>query len=47
MAGRGGLTDATTLASAIGTAYAITFDESGALLSLAVEGTRVSPITMD
>ena len=47
VAGRGGLTDATTLASAIGTAYAITFDESGALLSLAVEGTRVSPITMD
>jgi lipid-binding SYLF domain-containing protein len=45
--GRGGLTDATTLASAIGTAYAITFDESGALLSLAVEGTRVSPLAVD
>jgi lipid-binding SYLF domain-containing protein len=47
VAGRAGLTDATTLASAIGTAYAITFDESGALLSLALEGTRVSPLAVD
>ena len=36
VAGRGGLTDATTLAGEMGTAYAITFDERGALLSLAL-----------
>jgi lipid-binding SYLF domain-containing protein len=47
VAGRRGLTDATTLAGEIGTAYAITFDERGALLSLALEGSRVSPLALD
>ena len=42
--GNAGLTDSTTLGTLVGPAYAITFDEQGLLLSLALEGMKVSPI---
>jgi lipid-binding SYLF domain-containing protein len=42
--GNAGLTDTTSLGTLIGPAYAITFDERGLLLSLALEGMKVTPL---